>query len=245
MIITTAIIKGGAGKTTTAAALLQAGAKKGQHGLAIDIDPQANLTRFLGAQSNANGTYSILHGRSAEEAIQHTAQGIDVIAGNADLATEVTGRASGRRLQSAINPIADNYDLILIDTPPQMGELVFNALQAANSLIVPVEADVNSAQGLYHIEEIAGQIKKTNPGLDIAGVIVTRYDARPKINRKLIEIIQTACEDTGTPFLGTIRAGIAIKEAQTLQRSIYDYAPHSKPATDYMALYERLERTGK
>lgn len=234
--IVTAVIKGGTGKSTTAAALAQAAAAAGKKVLAIDLDPQANLTFILSADQNRPGSYQLLHGAPAAEVIQETPQGIDVIAASPDLAAEKTAPASAKRLQAAIEPIAQDYDFAFIDTPPQMGELTFNALQAATGLIIPLETDTNSLQGLFQITEIAHQMQRSNPQLQILGTILTRYDARPKINRFLQEAIAERGQEIGAPFLMGIRPGIAVREAQALQQSLYDYAPNSKPAQDYRAL---------
>ena len=120
-IITAAVIKGGTGKTTTAAALAQAGAAAGKKILAIDLDPQANLSFFIGAKQAAPGCYQLLHGGKPEDVIQHTEQGIDVITASTDLATEKTAPGSAKRLEKAIEPLKKEYDFIFIDTPPQMG----------------------------------------------------------------------------------------------------------------------------
>jgi len=235
-IIATAVIKGGTGKTSTAAALAQAAAAAGQKVLAIDLDPQANLTAFLAADQNRPGSYQLLHGAPAAEVIQATPQGIDVIAASPDLATERTTPASAKRLQAALAPLQSLYGFAVIDTAPQMGELLFNALQAATSLIIPLETDTNSLQGLFQIVEIAHQMQRSNPQLQILGTILTRYDARPKINRYLQEAIAEQGQAIGAPFLMGIRPGIAIREAQALQQSLYEYAGNSRPAQDYQTL---------
>lgn len=239
-IITAAVIKGGTGKTTTCAALAQAAAADKKRVLAIDLDPQANLTAFLAADQNQPGSYQLLHGAPAADLIQHTRQGLDVIAASPDLATERTGPASAKRLQAAIEPIRAGYDLIVIDTPPQMGELTFNALQAATGLIIPLETDNSSLQGLFQICDIAAQLQHSNPDLSIIGTILTRYDQRPNINKYLRSAIAERGEELGAPLIATIRPGIAIREAQALAESLYSYAPKSKPAADYMDLYKRI-----
>lgn len=239
-ILTTAVIKGGTGKTTTAAALAQAAAAAGKKVLAIDLDPQANFTFFIGADQNTPGSYQLLHGAEPGQLIQQTAQGIAAIAASPDLATERTTPASAKRLQQAIEPLKGEFDLIIIDTPPQMGELTFNALQAATGLIIPLETDNSSLQGLYQITDIAHQIQRSNPALSIIGVILTRYDNRPKLNRYLRDVIADKGQEIGAPFLMGIRPGIAIREAQAMQQSIFDYAARSKPAQDYKTLYEMI-----
>lgn len=239
-IITTAIIKGGTGKSTTATALAQAATAEGKRVLAIDLDPQGNLSFFTGADVNRPGAYHLLHGADPAQVMQKTAQGFSVIPASADLATEKTTAASAMRLRNALEPIKKEYDLAILDTPPTIGELTFNALQAATDLIIPLEADTSSLQGLYHLADIAEQMRQSNPALTLAGVIVTRYDPRPKLNRHMLELVKKQTQELGLPFLLAIRQGIAVREAQALQRSLFEYAPKSKPALDYLNLYHLL-----
>lgn len=245
-IITVAAIKGGTGKTTTAAALAQAAARAGKRVLCIDLDPQGDLTFSIGADQNRPGVYNLLHGAPAAGLVQATPQGIDAIAAAPDLATERTGPGSAMRLQSGLAPIAGGYSLVVIDTPPTMGETTYNALQAADGLLIPLEADNASLQGLYQICDIAHQIQsKSNPRLRIVGSVITRYDPRSKINRYWYDAIAERGAENGAPLLMAIRAGVAVKEAKSLQQSLFDYAPRSKPAQDYKALYETIMRISR
>lgn len=244
-IIATAIIKGGTGKSTTAGALAQAAALKGYKVLAIDLEPQANLTARLGAEQNSPGSYELLHGEEPAGLIQNTEQKIDVIAGGPDLATERTTPASGKRLQQAIEPLKEQYDYIFIDTPPQIGELTLNALQAATGLIIPLETDDGSLQGLYQITDIAHQIQRGNPNLHILGAIVTKHEGRTNVNKSLLDAIAEAGAEIEAPLLGVIRKGIAVREAHILQQSLFEYAGRSNPAKDYMKLFETIEEVLK
>lgn len=241
-IITAAAIKGGTGKTTTAAALAQAAAADGKKVLAIDLDPQANLSFILAADQNRPGSYHLLHGEAtAQEVTQRTPQGIDVIPAAPDLATEQTKPGSARRLRSGLEPILAQYDFVFIDTAPTIGELTFNALQAATGLIIPLEADNASLQGLYQIADIAHQMQeRANPALHIIGSVITRYDKRSKINRYWHDAIAERGAETGAPLIAAIRAGVAVKEAQALQLSLFEYASRSKPAQDYLSLYRSI-----
>lgn len=242
-IITTAIIKGGTGKTTTAAALAQAARSKRKNVLAIDLDPQGNFTAFLAGDDEQAGSLDFLHGAELADVLQKTPQGIDLLAACPDLAAEKTTGGSAKRLEKALAPIRGNYDFIIIDTPPQMGELAFNALQAADGLLIPLEADTSSIGGLYQVADIAEQMKERSAKhLSLWGVIVTRYRGRAKINQYIRKEIQAAAADIGTPYLGEIRDGIAIREAQALRKSLFEYAPKSNPAEDYMKLYEQIRR---
>ena len=241
-IITTAIIKGGTGKTTTAAALAQAAKKKGRRVLAIDLDPQANFSLFLDADTEQAGTLELLGGADPADVIQQTEQGIDIIAACAELAGEKTEAGSVKRLENALDPIKGSYDYIFIDTPPQMGELTYNALQASTGLLIPMEADNSSISGLYQLADIVESLQgQSAKDLSIIGAIITRYDARSKINSFMKETIIEAVKEAGAPYLGEVRAGIAIREAQSMKKSLFDYAARSKPAQDYMRIFEKIE----
>lgn len=240
MILAVAIQKGGTGKTTTAAALAQAAASKGKSVLAIDLDPQANLTFTLGAAAGDPGSRGLLDGLPAEKLIQTTAQGIDTIPASWDLATVTTGKGSARRLQNALEPLRGQYDYIIIDTPPTAGELQYNALQAADGLIIPLQADIYNAQGLYQITDTANAIRKSNPALEILGIVFTQHNARSTIARQMADAIRRNAEQLGVPILGEIHAAVAVKEAAALQKSLFEYAPKSKPALDYMAVFEKI-----
>ena len=239
-IITVAIIKGGTGKTATAAALAQAGAAAGKKVLAIDLDPQANLTISLGADPNAPGAVQLFNGNPAADVLQETEQQITVIAAHRDLSIETTTPGSTNSLREALKPIEKKFDLCIIDTPPTLGELVYNALNATHGLLIPLETDSNSLQGLYQIIDIAQQIKQSNPQLSILGVALTRFDARPKINKYLRDVIAEKGKEAGAPLLKVIRSGVAVREAAAMQQSLFEYAPKSKPAADYMQLYKMI-----
>ena len=241
-ILTVAIQKGGTGKTTTAAVLAQAAAFRGLRVLAVDLDPQGNLSFALGANPAAEtGTaYNLLMGRPAIECIQATAQGLDIIPASADLATITSGTGTAHRLRRALEPIKRDYDIIIIDTPPTAGELQYNALMAADGLIIPLQADAYNLQSLYQITGTARQIQQSNPALKLLGLVITQYDGRSIISRQMQKAIINKGAELGAPYLGAIRGAVAVKEAAALQQSLYQYAPKSKPAADYMDVFNYI-----
>lgn len=239
-IITLAIQKGGTGKSTTAAALAQAAAYRGAKALAIDLDPQGNLSFCLAADATRAGSMDLLEGTPARKIIQTTRQGLDVIPASMNLATITSGTGSAKRLQKALEPIRGRYDLIIIDTPSKAGELQYNALQAATGLIIPLQAETFSLQGLYQIIDTADQFKRSNPQLTYKGIVFTRHNARSSISRQLQEVITARAAELKIPSLGTIREAVAVKEAQALQADLYLYAPRSNPAQDYLAVYDKI-----
>lgn len=241
MVITVAMQKGGTGKSTTAAALTQAAADAGKRALAIDLDSQGNTSFFLSADTTRPGAYELLTSSAdPRRLIQTTQGGLDVIPASWNLATVTGSRGSARRLQRAIEPIRKSYDLIIIDTPPNAGELQYNALQAADGLVIPLQCDIVGLQGLYLIYDTAQQITTSNPALKITGIVLTRHNSRSTIARQMQEKITSTAAEMGIPYLGAIREAVAIREAQTLQRSLYEYAPNSNPAQDYKAVLQQI-----
>lgn len=239
-IITVAAIKGGTGKTATSGALAQAAVEANKRVLAIDLDPQSNLSIWLAADLAHPGSYQLLKGDPPQATLQATESGVDLICGSANLAAEKTRPGSAKRLRQAIENIKDKYDLIFIDTAPAMGELQNNALYASTGLIIPLAADAFSLQGLYQIVDVAQHIQQGNPALQILGSVITQYDPRPNINRFMRDTIKEKGAENGAPLLGEIRGGVAVREAMAMQESLFLYAPKSKPTEDYRTLFRTI-----
>lgn len=239
-IIAVANQKGGTGKSTTAAALAQAAAADGKKTLAVDLDPQGNLSFDLAADPQQGTTFDLLSEEPATKLIQRSPTGPDIIPADLRNLTITSSRGSARRLQAALQPIRKAYDLIIIDTPPNPGELQYNALQAATRLIIPIQADIHSLQGLYMIAEAADSFRQSNPALRVSGIIITRHNERSSLARQMRDNIINEAAGLNIPYLGAIRDGVAIREAQALQVNLYEYALKSKPALDYLEIYRKL-----
>ena len=121
----------------------------------------------------------------------------------------------------------------------------YNALQAATGLIIPLHADVFDLQSFYQITDTARQIQKSNPELSITGIVITQYDGRSLIARQMQGAILEKAEEMNVPYLGAVRAAVAVREAAALQMSLYDYAPRSKPAADYLNVYDAMKNDKK
>lgn len=246
MIYTVAFQKGGTGKTSTAHAIAAGATSRGKKALAIDFDPQGNLSFAMGANPAAPGAYEILTGRARiEDTIQHTSQG-DVVPAGLNLAAaepEIGGRA-GRDflLQSALQPVAALYDVIVIDTPPALGTLLINALTAADAVVITMNADIFSLQGLYQLMETVEQVRSyCNKGLTVSGVLLTKYSGRTTLARDITATVEETAKQLGVGVLAAkIREGVAVKEAQTMQQSLFDYAPKSNPAKDYADFLDEI-----
>ena len=238
--------KGGVGKTATAQALGAGLARKKKKVLYIDLDSQTNLSYGLGADPEGLNSMDVLTGEAtAAEAIQHTPQG-DVIAGSEALAgadAAIDGTGKEYRLKEAIDGL--QYDYIIIDTPAQLGTLTVNALTAANSVVIPVQAEVYSLQGIGQLSKTIEAVKKyCNRDLYIRGILITRYNGRAVISKDMQSNLKDAAEQLKTKLYSTpIRECVSIKEAQAIQQDIYTYAPRSNAAKDYEAfIKEFMER---
>lgn len=237
--------KGGVGKTATAQALGAGLIRKGCKVLYIDLDSQTNLSYGLGANIGTAGSMEVLKGEaSIAEATQHTEQG-DVIAGSEALATAdaiISGTGKEFKLKEALESVSGLYDYIIIDTPAALGTLTINALTAANSAIIPVQAEIYSLQGIGLLNEAVEAVKKyCNPALSIKGILLTRYNGRAVISRDMQSNLEEAAKHLNTKLYSTpIRECISIKEAQAQQQDIYSYAPRSNAAKDYEAFVEEF-----
>lgn len=231
--------KGGTTKTTTAHALGSGLMKQGKRVLFVDMDGQANLTLALGADENALNAYDLLCNKAPiGETIQETDQG-DIIAGNELLhASEqlLSGPDDTFRLQKALDGVKRLYDYCIIDTPAALGMVTINCIVAANKIIVPVQADLFSLQGIPRIADTLESVKELcGERRKIDGLLVTKADNRTRVTRRILDDMETIADHYNTRIYNTqIRKCTALVEAELQQQSIFDYAPRSNGAKDYM-----------
>lgn len=235
--------KGGVGKSTTAQALGAGLSIKGYSVLCVDLDPQGNLSYSMQAAAGGPSSYELLTKRAgAGETIQQTEQGHIIAASAALSAADMEINTTGKeyRLREALAPVRSQYDFIVIDTPPALGTITINALTAADSLIIPAQAEIFSLQGIGQLASTIQAVKTyCNPSLKIDGVLLTRHSSRAVLSRDMADLIRDTAEQLGTAVYKTIiREGVAIKEAQASRQSIFAYAPKSNAAADYMAFVE-------
>jgi len=240
MRITTIINqKGGVGKTTTTHALASGLKMKGYIVLCVDMDPQGNLSYTMNADTSGAGLYDAMKGDvDVIDVIQKTDHG-DIIPSTILLtAADMEFTATGREwiIDGIINKVKNIYSHIIIDCPPSLGILTINALTSCTDVIIPMGADIYSLQGLYQLHDTILKVKKyCNKEIVIAGLLLTRYNSRSILSRDLRNGIESkANEINAFLYKTTIREGVAIKEAQTNQTSIFDYSISSNPSLDYM-----------
>lgn len=232
--------KGGVAKTTTTINLGVAFKELGYRVLAVDMDPQGNLTMSLGLNPDdvRPSMYDVLvSGVPIEEAVFH--REIDLAAASIDLAAVEIALSSliGRErvLSKALMPMRDEYDYILIDTPPSLGLLTINALTASDAVIVPVQCEYLSLRGLAQLERTLELVRENlNPGVHIAGIVPTMYDARTVHGREAVEVLRSSFGDL--VFETTIVKTIKFPEAPVKGESVLKYAPESSAAQAYRQL---------
>lgn len=237
--------KGGVGKSTTALAIGAGLQLKGYTVLYIDLDAQGNLSYTLRAATQGYNAMGVLQRpETAKQEIQHTPNG-DVIASSPALAgadTILTETGKEYRLKEALEGVSGGYDYCIIDTPPALGILTINALTACRGAIIPAQADIYSLQGISQLSSTVQTVKKyCNPALSIMGIVLTRYSSRSVISREVTELIeQTAGQLQTKLYKAKIRECTALKEAQAIKQSIFEYAPRSNATADYKALVSEI-----
>lgn len=242
--------KGGVGKTTTTGAISAVYTKKGFRVLAIDLDPQGNLTFSVKGDSELSASiYDVLKGDvKPQHAIQHV-EACDLISSNILLSsTELEFTDSGREylLRDVIEPLKYYYDYIFIDTPPNLGILTINAFTASDYIIVPVLSDIFSLQGLAQLHESVEHIKSyCNNKLKFAGILLTRFNPRTILGKEILGTAEMVAKSLNIPLFKTrIRSSVAVCEAQSAQRSLLKYSRNNPAAKDYVSFVEELIERG-
>ncbi|MBP1567870.1 MAG: ParA family protein [Oscillospiraceae bacterium] len=249
-IISVITQKGGVGKTTTVNALAATLNKLGRRVLAIDMDPQGNLSFSLGAETEDVRTiYDVIRKEmNALDCIQrcNTSDVIpsDILLSSIEL--DYTGKNREFLLREALGDVKNLYDYILIDSPPSLGVLTVNALAASKYVFMPMLPDIFSLQGIAKVYDVIEHVRLTcNPKLEIGGVLVNRYNKRSKLHKEVMGTAQLVSRKLSIPVFRTaIRNSPAISEAQSLQCDITEYNRRVAAIRDFKALTEELIERG-
>ena len=246
-IVAVANQKGGVGKTTTSQALTAGLADKGYKVLGIDLDPQGNLSSACGSVNyNVPTIYELMKREvTAEETIQHMNGGYDIIPSNIMLAgaeQELSQTGKEHRLKEAIAAVSDNYDYIIVDTPPSLGVLTVNAFTAASDILIPTTAGIFATTGINQLNETVKSVQKyCNPNVKITGILFTRFNPRANISKQIKELTEQLSQYISAPIYKTyIRSAVAVEEAQANRVDIFDYAEKSTVSEDYKAFIEEF-----
>jgi chromosome partitioning protein len=236
--------KGGVAKTTTALNLAVAFKESGHRVLAVDMDPQGNLTMSQGVDPDKveKSMFDVLVHRIpmreiiVEREIDIAVASIDLAGAEIAMSTQI-GRE--RALEKGIEGVQDDYDFVCIDTPPSLGLLTVNALTAADKVIVPVQCEYLSMRGLVQLQNTLQMIRENlNPGVEIEGILPTMLDSRTVHAKEAIEILEENFGDL--VFKSRIRKTIKFAEAPVRGTSVLKYDPDGKAAGAYRDLAKEV-----
>ena len=236
--------KGGVAKTTTTLNLGVAFMEQGYRVLIVDLDPQGNLTMSQGMNPDAieRSMFDVLVHRLPISEVIHHAE-VDVAVSSIDLAgaelalSSLIGRE--RALEKALLEVRDDYDFVLIDTPPSLGLLTINAFVAATGVIVPVQCEYLSLRGLVQLENTLAMVRENlNPDVRIEGILPTMFDSRTLHAREAVEILE---ENFGELVFKTrIRKTVRYAEAPVKGLSVLKYDPSGTAAGAYRDLAKEV-----
>jgi chromosome partitioning protein len=241
-VVAVANQKGGVGKTTTAVNLCAAVAAAGARVLLIDLDPQANATTGVGVDKRAVAVtaYDLIGGKPLRDCIGDTPiDGLQLVAGSIDLAGAEVELASAfareHRLGNAIRDDIDAFDLVVIDCPPSLGLLTINALAAADGVLVPLQTEYFSLEGLGALASTLELVRVAlNDRLDICGVVLTMFDARTKLAEQVVAEVRAHFADR--VFATVIPRSVRVSESPGFGQPVVTYDPLSRGAVAYRDL---------
>lgn len=252
--IAIAMQKGGVGKTTTTINLAAALTRLGQRVLAIDLDPQGNLTQHVGYDPDqiSPTIYDPLKAEvdgldgDISDAIYETAEGFHILPSQPELSLVevalINTLSRERVLATLLEDIADAYDFILIDCNPSLGLLVINALTAADSVIVPIQTEYLAARGAFMILSSIETVrrKKLNPTLEIEGIILTMADTRTLLTQDVLTAVNDQFGENMHIFDPIIKRSVRFGESAAAGQSIVAYDPTSQGALAYRQIAQQL-----
>ena len=246
--------KGGTAKTTTCENLGIGLAMEGKKVLLVDVDPQGSLTISMGWQQpdELSTTLSTLMQKAMNdqpiqpgEGILHHAEGVDLIPANIELAGMEVALVNSMNREKMLKQVLDSakreYDYILLDCTPSLGMLTVNALAAADTTLIPMQAQYLSAKGLEQLLQTIGKVRRRiNPKLKIEGILLTMTDSRTNYGKQISNLIRQAYGKHLKVFDQTIPRSVRAAEISTTGGSIYQHDPKGKVAAAYHSIAKEV-----
>ena len=252
--------KGGVGKTTTAVNVAAALAREGQRVLLVDLDPQAHATLHLGVETGPGepNMFDVLTrgvaladtARTVSERLVAVPAHIDLVGAELELADRDERESV---LAQAWQPYRAGFDFALVDCAPSLGLLTINALAAVEEVLIPLQPHFLALQGLGRLLETVALVReRLNPPLRVSGIVLCMYEAGTRLAQEVRDDVVRffAAAEPSAAWFGarvfdtTIRRNIKLAECPSFGRTIFDYAPSSHGAEDYLALARELAATG-